>query len=161
MVSVGAGISYKSERLGEHVGGVDELQQWKALAVVSELALVWCGVPQGVAHKCQPDLGNSLLLPGAAAAAAWGATACSCLVGSHLVFFGLSPCQSHRCCGAISYLLGTQFCSLGAFISPTWIELHILHVRIVLSFMLLVMCCSRGQRVSWFVCPCKPPAFLQ
>lgn len=115
--------------------------------------LVW-SPPESAACKCQQDLGNSLLLPGAAAA--WGATSCSYLVGSHLIFFCLSPCLSHKCCRVISCLLSTQFCSLGAFISPTQVELHILHIRLVQSFMLLGMCCSRGHRVSLFVCACKP-----
>lgn len=118
--------------------------------------LVWTP-PENVSCKCQQDLGNLLLLP--AAAAAWGATACSCLVGSRLIFFCLSPCPSHKCCSVILYLLSTQFCSLSAFISPTGVELHVLHIRLVLSFM--GVCCSRHHRLSLFVCPCKPPAFLQ
>lgn len=114
--------------------------------MVSELALVWCGVPQSVACKCQQDLGNPLL-----PAAAWGATACSCLLGSHLIFFCLSPCPSHKCCSIILYLLRTQFQSLSALISPTQVELHVVHLRLVLSLVLLGVCCSRHHRVNLFV----------
>lgn len=91
--------------------------------------LVW-SPPESVSCKCQQDLGNLLLLP---AAAAWGATACSCLVGSHLIFSCLSPCPSHECCSIILYLLITLFCPLSAFISPTGVELHVFHIRLVLG----------------------------
>lgn len=110
--------------------------------------LLW-SPPECVACQCQQDLGNSVLLPGAAAARE--ATSCSCLVGSRSIFFCLSPCLSHKCCSVTLYLLSTQFCSLGARV-----ELHLLQIRLVLSFMLMGMCCSRSHRVSLFVCACKP-----